>query len=135
MKEFKKLMEKKGSGKELDPTYKKAKMSMLEALRGEMSGMMKDEMQHPSLKKVTVASDSPEGLQKGLEKAQELAGSSDDDMGDFEHSSESPEEESAESPEEEASESPEEESSELSDEDMAQLEHLLAKAKAAKGRK
>lgn len=50
---------------------RKAKLSQLKALRDEMNGMMGDEF-GKSLKKVTVASDSEEGLEKGLSKAQEI---------------------------------------------------------------
>lgn len=72
-----KLMEKK-DGKEMSPMYKDAKMSMLKALRDEMSGMMKDDLQGHGMKKVEVASNSPEGLAHGLDKAKELLGAADE---------------------------------------------------------
>lgn len=72
-----KLMEKKHDGKEIDPVHKAAKMSMLKALRDEMSGMMKDDLHGHAMKKVSVASDSPEGLAHGLDKAKEMIGAAD----------------------------------------------------------
>jgi|SRR6267142_1661617 len=71
MKELHKLLEKKKPG-HMPEEYKNAKMSMLSALRDEMSNMMKDDLSPDHLKKVTVASDNDEGLSKGLDKAQEL---------------------------------------------------------------
>ena len=70
----------------------------------DLSDLLSKDMGHDmaSMKKVTVASDSKEGLEKGLEKAKEVVqgGAADEmDHGD---------DESLESPEEEASESPEE---------------------------
>jgi len=50
---------------------KKAKLSQLKDLSKEMRKMMGDSF-GDSMQKVTVASDSPEGLQKGLSKAQEI---------------------------------------------------------------
>jgi hypothetical protein len=50
---------------------KKAKLSQLKDLSKEMSKMMGDGYSD-SMQKVTVASDSKEGLEKGLSKAQEL---------------------------------------------------------------
>jgi hypothetical protein len=71
---FDKFKKKKESGmKDIEKT---AKTSVIQALRdmaeGEMSGKLK------GLKKVTVASDSEHGLEKGLEKAKEIMGMSDD---------------------------------------------------------
>lgn len=152
-----KLMEKKkDSGKELDPMYKDSKMSMLKALHKEMSDMMAGGLKdHQGMKKVEVASDSPEGLKHGLDKAKDLLEGSDE-----EEAGESADEESNEDqlgqdeadehdvhgddrfgvdPEmEEAaehgdSEEPEHEGEmdeeHLSDEDIAHLEDMLAKAK------
>lgn len=67
-----KMMEKKGS-KPLDPMYKDAKMSMLHELRNAMSGAMKSDLENAKgMKKVEVASDSPEGLASGLDKAKDM---------------------------------------------------------------
>jgi len=70
-----KEMTKKGD-KSLSPNYKKAKMSMLEALKSEMSGMMGDDLK--GLKKITVASPDKEGLKEGLDKAEEMLDKSED---------------------------------------------------------
>lgn len=61
---------KKKKSKEMSPTEKDAKMSVVESLRDMASKAMGDKLQ--GLKKVTVASDSKEGLKKGLEKAEDL---------------------------------------------------------------
>ena len=54
----------------------KAKSEMLQELSKEMSddmySPMKDMLEKKGLKKVTVASDSPEGLEKGLSMAEKL---------------------------------------------------------------
>lgn len=71
-----KLMEKKGS-KEMSPMYKNAKMSMLKALRDEMSGMMRDDLQGQGMKKVEVQASDKAGLEQGLDKAKELLGAAD----------------------------------------------------------
>lgn len=63
-----KKLEKKG--KKLNPTEKEAKMGVLKDLSSQAGSMLKDKLK--GLKKVTVASDSPEGLKAGLEKAEEL---------------------------------------------------------------
>lgn len=59
----------KGKSK-LSPLEKEAKMSVMKALSDDMSGELKNKLK--GLKKVTVASDSPEGLKAGLEKAEEM---------------------------------------------------------------
>lgn len=64
---FKKMLEKK---KGLSDVEKDAKMNVVKDLRDSASSMMKDKL--GGLKKVTVASDSKEGLEEGLDKAEEL---------------------------------------------------------------
>lgn len=59
-----------GKKKEMSPAEKKAKLAALGEANGMASKMMKDGLS--GLKKVTVASDSKEGLKKGLDKAEEL---------------------------------------------------------------
>jgi hypothetical protein len=54
-------------GKDLDPLEKEAKMGVIKELSRQAGSMMGDKV-HP-LKKVSVASDSKEGLKEGLEKA------------------------------------------------------------------
>jgi hypothetical protein len=71
MDKFHKLLQKKQSeGKVLSPMEKEAKMHVMQHLHK----MASDEMaQHlPGMKKVSVMSDSPEGLEAGLDKAKEL---------------------------------------------------------------
>lgn len=85
MNEFKKLLlEKAKNGKFLSDSEKEAKMDVIKEMKGMMKGMMGDDIR--GLKKVTVASDSPEGLKEGLEKAEDVI---DAKMGDEE--SEEPE--------------------------------------------
>lgn len=59
-----------GKKKEMTPAEKKAKLSALGEANKMATGMMKDGLS--GLKKVTVASDSKEGLEKGLEKAKDI---------------------------------------------------------------
>lgn len=63
-----KKLEKKG--RDLDPNEKKAKLDVIKELRNQASEMMGGKL-HP-LKKVTVASDSEEGLKAGLQKAGDI---------------------------------------------------------------
>lgn len=71
MNEFKKLLlEKAKKGDFLSDSEKEAKMSVINEMKGMMKGMMGDDIR--GLKKVTVASDSPEGLKEGLEKAEDV---------------------------------------------------------------
>jgi hypothetical protein len=58
--------------KKLSPLEQKSSKTVLDALRKETSGMLSGKMD--GLKKVTVASDSPSGLAKGLELAKKLQG-------------------------------------------------------------
>lgn len=108
-----KLLAKKAkSGKILSDNERQAKMDVLKSLDDEMSQEMGDKVKN--LKKVTVASDSSQGLEKGLEKAKKLLAKQD---------------ESAEPAEEEMDESSDEEESEdLSldelDAKIRELEHL-----------
>lgn len=57
-------------GKKLSPLEKKAKMDVVKELGSQAREMMGDKIK--SLKKVTVASPSEEGLKMGLEKAEDL---------------------------------------------------------------
>ncbi len=56
--------------KKLSEMEQKASLKALGDYRGEAQKLMKDKMKN--LKKVTVASDSEEGLKEGLEKAEDL---------------------------------------------------------------
>lgn len=98
---MKKLMEKR-DGKELDPQYKAAKMSMLKALKDEMAGMMKGDLEGHAMKKVSVAAPDNDALVKGLDVAKEAVSGDDDlDLGDYEQAEPEEEDSSALSPEEE----------------------------------
>jgi hypothetical protein len=144
---FNKMMDKKKDGKEMDPMYKHAKMSMLKALKDEMSGMMKDDISSGPMKKVEVAADDKQGLVEGLDKAKHLLGGGED------HEDDMPEDEHAEPehddmihkaygemglmPEDEQEEEPEldheePDGDEMSDDEMEQLQMLLDKMKKAK---
>ena len=67
---LKKLIDKKKArGGEMSSNEQKAKGSVLKELIGDMAGEMGGK-----LKKVTVASSSKKGLEKGLDKAKEMMG-------------------------------------------------------------
>jgi len=112
------LKKKKQEGSELGDMEKQAKMSVVKDLRDTMAGEMADRLKG-GLKKVTVASDSPEGLKEGLEKAEDMVESK---MGDSSMS------ESLEEPEEsEESEDSEEMSPEEIDAMIAKLQAMKMK--------
>lgn len=114
------IMKKKGEGEELSPDHAEAKSSMLQKLMDDMDSMGSDKLK--GLKKVTVASNSPVGLQAGLEKAKELVKHKDGSIPEHEtdsidpefHKEDGEESEDEESPEHEAMESPEMEAHEHS---------------------
>lgn len=58
------------SGKKLSPVEKEAKMNVLKELSSQAGDMLGQKL--AGLKKVTVASDSEDGLEQGLEKAKEI---------------------------------------------------------------
>lgn len=119
--------------KKLSPIEQKASKTVLNDLRGEAQKLMKGKMD--GLKKVTVASNSKEGLNKGLEKAKEiLSGNKPESEESCPVCGKEPCEcEAEESPEHESSESPELEASEvepsegdLSEEEIdAKIQELL----------
>lgn len=123
-----KLMAKKKKP-EMDPMEKEAKMSVIKQMMDLAHEAMGEKI--GGLKKVTVASDSPEGIKAGLELAKHKIGDlsekhEDDGIEEFPASEE-------ESAEHEASENPEEEMSEH--ELDAKLEELMAKKKALSAKK
>jgi hypothetical protein len=127
MKEFKELLMKKAKeGKNSDPDRLKAGSEVLK----ELGDMFKDRIKG-NLKKVTVASDSPEGLKKGLEKAEEMLEAPHDSKmeSDVEDVME-PELKKRLSEEDEDSE----EELEDSDDEIAELEKKIAELKAKKGK-
>ena len=99
----------------------KAKAEMLKELSKEMSddmySPMKDMLGKKGMKKVSVMSDSPEGLEKGLSMAEKLMQLKSKQNGEEETESDMEEE----SPEMEA----EEEMSEMSPEDMEMMYEML----------
>lgn len=135
MHKFEKLLEKKMKDKKshLDENSSKAKMSVLSNLKDDMAEMMKDRL-HDGLKKVTVASDSPEGIKAGLDKAKQIVGEMSPAKAEKEaHEAEEGEEEGAEH---EAAESPEmEEKEHEGDEEEMSEEELDAKIKKLMAKK
>lgn len=111
--------------KSLSESEKKAKMTPLKEAHRMACDMLKDKVK--GLKKVTIASDSEEGIKKGIKKAEEVFGmrkSEDEEMG--EHESE--DEEMGEKDEAEASEyeDQQEESEPMDEAEInAQIEHLM----------
>lgn len=103
-----KLMKMMGEKKKLSPIEIKAKSGVLEQLKKDMQDMMGEKV--AGLKKVTVASNDPKGLEQGLQKAKEMIHGGDEpdsylpESQDMEEMEESPEHEASESPEEEMSE-------------------------------
>lgn len=135
MEEFKQMLlkrQKEQVKKPVDKDKLAAKANMMKELSGLLGKDMAGDM--GSLKKVTVASDSKEGLEAGLEKAKDVIEKK-PDMGDMleglndKHKDPDSIEESDESPEEESSESESEESIE---DEIKKLEEKLAEMKAKK---
>lgn len=103
--------------KRLSPMEQKSAKKVLGDLRGTAQDMMKGKMKN--LKKVTIASDSKEGLEKGLSVAEKILGTKKED----------PELEELESEDEESTEVPEEESEEEYEEECSTPEEIDAKIK------
>lgn len=129
--EFQKLiMKKKAEGTDMSPAHQSAKSSVLDDLMEHLGSMGMDKVN--GLKKVSVASNSKEGLKHGLDKAKDLLDHSNkgEDEHDPEMSDHGPNPDTTDSDEEQESESPEaEESSEHEDKDaeIARLKAELAK--------
>lgn len=68
--------------KKMSDHEKHAKMGVLHHLKQVAEDMMKDHMDGGGMKKVSVMSDSPEGLAEGLDKAKDLVGHADMPEGD-----------------------------------------------------
>jgi hypothetical protein len=77
MKDLQELMKSK-KGKGMSDEKMSAKMCALKDLRSMANGLLGDDLK--SLKKVTVASDTPEGLEAGLEKAEEIVETQPEEM-------------------------------------------------------
>lgn len=72
-----KLMKMLGKKRDLSPHEKKAKMDVMHDMRNEASHAMGEKMD--GMKKVSVMSDSDQGLKHGLEKAKSILGQDDED--------------------------------------------------------
>lgn len=122
---LKKIMERKGNKKPLSPVEKDAKMSVVEEMRKMAQEAMGDKLK--GLKKVTVASNDPEGLEEGLDKAKDLIGEmpKEDEEGSEDEMSElSPED--AHKAEEEMSMSDDDSDSDMSEDDLdAKIQKLM----------
>lgn len=81
-----KMMKMLGKKRDLSEHEKKAKMDVMNEMKNEAAGAMNDKMD--GLKKVSVMSNSPEGLKHGLEKAHDLVSQQSDDMSDSDDSDE-----------------------------------------------
>lgn len=80
--DLKKLLQKKmEKGDMLSPMDKDAHKAALLGLRKDATDLMKPDFD--GLKKVTVASDSPQGLEEGLDTAKKMTGKSNSLMGDL----------------------------------------------------
>lgn len=85
-----KMMKMLAKKRDLSPSQRQAKMDVVNQLRDIASGEMRDKMD--GLKKVSVMSDSQEGLEHGLDKAKQVVSSdemeqmkdhAENDMGDY----------------------------------------------------
>jgi len=114
----------------MEDMKKKARIGMLKELSKEMAdgqyGDLKEKMAGKQLNKVTVMSDSPEGLKKGLSKAEEIMKKKSELMGESEDSDEEMEDEAEEMEQEEPSEM-EDESPEAIQAKIEELKAKLAK--------
>jgi hypothetical protein len=130
MKEFTDLLKKKAEEQAhspVDSSKMEAKAAAIKNLMEEMKSLMGSDLKD-GLKKVTVASDSAEGLKEGLDKAKEIASGNISDEFPMEES----EEEAGESPELEASEDESAEHGSDEDKKIAELEKQLLELKAKK---
>lgn len=122
-KDFVQLLKKKAAEQAkspVDPKKLEAKKNVINDLMGMLKGGMASE-----LKKVTVASDSKEGLSKGLNKAQQIIGSASEDA-------EEGQEEENEVEESEEMQASEDSKDADQDAKIAELERQLAELKSKK---
>lgn len=136
MKAFKDLIAKKlKEGKVLSEDDIASKKEVLKDLKDSMGSQMSDKLK--GIKKVTVAADSPEGLEKGLEMAEEVVEGSEDmgeSIGDDENESVDREEEAPLGLSEDSMEDEMSEEVEMTEEEIdAKLAELMAKKEALRG--
>ena len=72
--DLKKNMNKKAEGHQMNPHEKIAKMAVLQHLKKTAEDAMKEHMAGGGVKKVSVMSNSPEGLEEGLDHAKGMVG-------------------------------------------------------------
>jgi hypothetical protein len=148
MEKFKKLLMSK-KAKPVSDVEKSAKMDVLKDLKQHAMDMMGEKL--GSVKKVTVASNSKEGIEKGLDKAKEMIKKTPEDSENVTEEAcpecegegcpacqeESAEHEASETPEEETSEHEmgEEPSDESEEELDAKIQELMKKKEAIKAKK
>lgn len=72
---FLKMLSGKKKKRELSDEERNAKLNVMKDMRDMAAGAMGDKIK--KLKKVTVASDSEEGIKEGLDKAKEIVGNAD----------------------------------------------------------
>lgn len=126
MKDFTDLLKKKAAEQSKEPTspsHMHAKASAIKNLMGSLKEVMGGEIGE-GLKKVTVASNSPEGLKKGLDLAKKVVPTG------MEEIPEESEEELSESPEFEASEDESVEHGSDEQRKIAELEKQIEELKA-----
>lgn len=136
MKEFTDMLKKKAAEQSkdpVDPKHMEAKASAIKHLMGSLKDMMGGELKD-GLKKVTVASNSKEGLEEGLDVAKKLVPTG---MGEENAPTPKGVEELGHELAEEESEDDYESEAQQSDEDrkVAELEKQLAELKAKKAPK
>lgn len=112
------LQKKAREGKMISGPERDAKMSVLHDFKDQMGGMMGDKLK--GMSKVSVASDSPEGLGEGLDTAKDLVSTDDGSEG----AEGSPEEEQSEQPEDKMLEEAQSMSAEELDSVMQKLQML-----------
>lgn len=76
MNKFHEMMAKK---RDMKPSEKHAKLGVLKDLKDSLSDSLTDKMASSPMKKVSVMSNSPEGMAAGLNKAKQMTGQSPDD--------------------------------------------------------
>jgi hypothetical protein len=129
MDDFTKMAMKKKGAEPMDQNYKDSKMSMLQALREEMSKLMSNDLKNPDMAKVTVmASDHDGDESEDMDSDEGSEGSEEASHGAFGDNGGNSE--SEEDGEGDGSAHGEDGSMHLSDEDIAHLEAMLSEAKA-----
>lgn len=136
MEDFLRLLAKKAKeqGGIRQDKHMEAKATMAKELSDVLGGDLLEDMK--GLKKVTVASNSPEGLKKGLEKAEDMLSRKmsveDSEDEDMEESEDEREEEESEEREEEVEDSEDTTEIEETEDEIAALEEQIRQLKSKK---